>query len=41
MNEYKNDAIYSMENKRTINVDQNIIQSLRNELLRIDLNDEK
>ena len=42
MNDYRNENIYTnWENKRTINVDQNVIQSLRNELLNIDLNDEK
>ena len=41
MNDYRNENIYNWENKRTINVDQSVIQSLRNELLNIDLNDEK
>ena len=38
MNDYKNGGIW---NKRTINAEQNIIQSLRNQLLEIDLNDEE
>lgn len=38
LNEYKN---ASWDNKRTINTEQNIIQTLRNELLEIDLNDEE
>ena len=41
MNDYRNENIYNWENKRTINVDPSVIQSLRNELLNIDLNDEK
>ena len=39
MNEYKNPG--SWDNKRTINPEQNIIQTLRNELLEIDLNDDE
>ena len=40
MNEYKNENETNWENKRTINVDKSVIQSLRNELLSIDLNDD-
>ena len=40
MNEYKNENESNWENKRTINVDKSVIQSLRNELLSIDLNDD-
>ena len=41
MNDYKNENGFNWENKRTLNVDHGVIQSLRNELLRIDLNDDK
>ena len=41
MNGHKIDnGIINNENKRAINIDQNLIKSLRNELLRIDLNDD-
>ena len=39
MNEYKNGGMNY--NKKTITAEQNIIQSLRNELLGIDLNDDE
>ena len=38
MNDYKD---YSVENKKKINIEQNIIKSLRNDLLDIDLNEEE
>ena len=41
MNDNKNENGYDLDNKRTINVDKKFIQSLRNELLSIDLNDDK
>ena len=41
MNDNKNENGYNLDNKRTINVDKKFIQSLRNELLSIDLNDDK
>ena len=40
MNEYRNENEFNWENKRTINVDKSVIQSLRNELLNINLNDD-
>ena len=41
MNGHKIDnGIINNENKRAITIDQNLIKSLRNELLRIDLNDD-
>lgn len=38
MNDYKD---YSVDNKKQINIEQNIIDSLRNDLLDIDLNEEE
>ena len=40
MNDFKNESGFNLENKRTLNVDSSVVQSLRNELLGIDLNDE-
>ena len=41
MNDNKNEMGTNLDNKRTLNVDKKFIQSLRNELLSIDLNDDK
>ena len=41
MNDNKNEMGTNLDNKGTLNVDKKFIQSLRNELLSIDLNDDK
>ena len=40
-NDNKNEMGTNLDNKRTFNIDKKFIQSLRNELLSIDLNDDK